>query len=330
MPVLTFIALAFGGAWLAMAPLWLTGFRRTAADTGMAPLTTACIAAMMAMPALAAVGTLLLSGRRTGLRRSLGLVLPRPVGRLWRTSLLALGVPAGLQIATLAIGTLAGTYHPDLAHFSGFRAHFAPHAAGHGVPLLAILGWAGGLALDLVIWLPMFFGEEIGWQGFLFPRLRPLGVLPACLLTGVVFALWHLPTLLIGGQYPGHSALASVGAMLVSTVLLVPILCWLRVTAGSVWGSVLAHAFVSSAGVELVWLFSDARHRIDPMTVGLNGWPGWIVLGATVAVLAATGQLGRLRGGVRTVRAAGPGSGPAPAAPSPASRPAAGRSGTAR
>lgn len=54
----------------------------------------------------------------------------------------------------------------------------------------------------MVLWLPMFFGEELGWQGYLLPRLAALGTL--------------------------H--------------------------------------------------------------VGLNGWPGWVVMGVFVAVLAGTRQ----------------------------------------
>jgi uncharacterized protein len=37
-------------------------------------------------------------------------------------------------------------------------------------------------------------GEEFGWRGFLLPRLMPrFSVLPACLLVGVIWALWHWP-----------------------------------------------------------------------------------------------------------------------------------------
>jgi membrane protease YdiL (CAAX protease family) len=38
------------------------------------------------------------------------------------------------------------------------------------------------------------FGEEFGWRGFLLPHLvRRLPVLPACLVVGVIEALWHWP-----------------------------------------------------------------------------------------------------------------------------------------
>jgi membrane protease YdiL (CAAX protease family) len=45
--------------------------------------------------------------------------------------------------------------------------------------------------------LPFFFGpfgEEFGWRGFLLPDLvRRVSALPACLIVGVIWALWHWP-----------------------------------------------------------------------------------------------------------------------------------------
>jgi membrane protease YdiL (CAAX protease family) len=45
--------------------------------------------------------------------------------------------------------------------------------------------------------LPFFFGpfaEELGWRGFLLPALtRRVSVLPACLIVGVIWAIWHWP-----------------------------------------------------------------------------------------------------------------------------------------
>jgi uncharacterized protein len=38
------------------------------------------------------------------------------------------------------------------------------------------------------------FGEEFGWRGFLLPRLvRRFSVVLACLIVGVIWAVWHWP-----------------------------------------------------------------------------------------------------------------------------------------
>lgn len=288
-PVLIFGALAYAGAWLAMLPLLLSGFHRTNADLGMGLLTQLCIAAMMLMPALAAVFVLVRFDKPANLRTAIGLT--RPTGRTVRVSLLALAIPIGIQLASLVVSALAGTYRFDLVNFSGFRSQYAADTLGQsGLPIGALLVTLGGLALSMLVWLPMFFGEELGWQGYLLPRLLPLGRVRALLITAVVVALWHLPTLVMGGQFPGHSLAESVGSMLVAVALLIPIFSWLRMRFGSVWPVVLAHTAVSQVNVALVWILGDASFRVDPMQVGLSGWPGWLVMGGFVAVLAATGQ----------------------------------------
>jgi membrane protease YdiL (CAAX protease family) len=61
------------------------------------------------------------------------------------------------------------------------------------------------VALPLVISLVLStitgaMGEELGWRGFLLPRLQQrLGALSSSLIVGVVWALWHLPLWFLPG-----------------------------------------------------------------------------------------------------------------------------------
>ncbi len=67
--------------------------------------------------------------------------------------------------------------------------------AGHGAPGLGSIS-----AIELVIFV-LVIGEEIGWRGFLLPRLRGSLSLPAAgIVSGVVWTLWHLPIYLQPGQ----------------------------------------------------------------------------------------------------------------------------------
>ncbi len=51
-----------------------------------------------------------------------------------------------------------------------------------------------GIPTFLVPFLFGPLGEEFGWRGFLLPRfVERFSVLPACLLVGVAWALWHWP-----------------------------------------------------------------------------------------------------------------------------------------
>lgn len=51
------------------------------------------------------------------------------------------------------------------------------------------------------------FGEELGWRGYLLPKLIPLGKLQAYLILGVIWGLWHAPLVLLGFNYPGYPLL---------------------------------------------------------------------------------------------------------------------------
>ncbi|WP_232666368.1 CPBP family intramembrane glutamic endopeptidase [Pseudonocardia sp. TRM90224] len=292
-----FTAIAYGGAWVAMLPLLLSGFERTGTGVGQTVLTQICIAVMMAVPAVTAIGMLKWVHRPRSVLAAVGLTPPRPWGRLAGRCAVAFAIPVGLQLVALLISAAAGTYQFDLVDFSGFRSQFAPETVGgSGLPVAAVLAFLGALVVGMIIWLPMFFGEELGWQGYLFPRLLPLGRWRALVLTSAVVALWHLPTLAMGGQYPGHTLLESAVYMLIGATLLVPILCWLRIRTGSVWPPVFAHLAVSHVNVRMVWSLADAGAgadagaQLDPLHVGLNGWPGWIAMGAFLLVLGATGQ----------------------------------------
>ncbi|MEU5300990.1 CPBP family intramembrane glutamic endopeptidase [Streptomyces noursei] len=272
-----YLVIANLGMWIAMSPLLLSGFRRGSAREETSTLAEVCIAAAMFAPALAAIFVTRLVEPGGRVRDALALQWPRPWGRGVRACLMGLAVPAGLTAAALAIGTAAGAYPLGELHWG------------------TLGGWAGGMLVQIVVSLPLFFGEELGWQGYLFPRLARVGggthLLRAYLLTGCAFALWHLPTLLMGGQYPGRPWYVSVPAMLVSCTLILPVFTWLRLRSGSVLPAVLAHAFVSSASVGMVREFADPTATLDPLHMGLTGWPGWIVSGALVTFLALTGRL---------------------------------------
>lgn len=64
----------------------------------------------------------------------------------------------------------------------------------HSTPLLTSILITAGLVFLL---LPMSFGEEYGWRGYLLPRLLPLGEMKGTVILGVIWAFWHLPVLSI-------------------------------------------------------------------------------------------------------------------------------------
>ncbi len=64
--------------------------------------------------------------------------------------------------------------------------------------IIAIFIFATMFVTPLFNMIPSL-GEEIGWRGFLLPALEPLGRVRASVISGMIWALWHTPMILILG-----------------------------------------------------------------------------------------------------------------------------------
>jgi len=105
--------------------------------------------------------------------------------------------------------------------------------------LYVLLAGSFGLARGLASAL----GEEIGWRGFLVPELfKKVGFTGTAVISGVVWSCWHYP-LLIWGDYnsgtPTWYGLTCFTAMVISLSFL---FAWMRLRSGSLWTGALLHA----------------------------------------------------------------------------------------
>lgn len=99
--------------------------------------------------------------------------------------------------------------------------------------------------LTLLLYLSIFFitalGEEIGWRGFLAPKLNELfGFKKTALFSGIIWALWHYPVI-----FSGYVSTLPLWYQFVSYTLLVLgvsfIFSYYRLRSKSVWPAVLLH-----------------------------------------------------------------------------------------
>lgn len=285
--VIVFILLSFSLAWVAAAPLWISG-------AGLEyPQAKLLIMGMMFTPAVAAFLVLRFVARPASIPRATGMTPLRPVWTLIRYCAVGFAVPPLVILVGVLVAGAAGAYEFDFTDFSGFRAMVAPlgltDAAGTGVPLGALGLFAamqlGGWALGL----PAMFGEEWGWRGYLLPALLRLGTWPALLIHGVVWGLWHAPVILLGYNF-GRTDLVGLGAMTAWCVLMGVFLGWLRLASGSLWPAVIAHGATNS-GSALFVVFSDADFglgTIDALPMAL-----WVSSGAVMLALIAVGSFVR-------------------------------------
>ena len=116
---------------------------------------------------------------------------------------------------------------------------------------------AGQVLLDLIISLVMgtllALGEEVGWRGYMLPRLRDIGLVHAMLIVGLLHGIWHLPVLLTTDYYHQSGNPWIVAPMFLITLMLAGVFYgFLRTWTGSVWPVAIAHAAANSA-----WDFSQ-------------------------------------------------------------------------
>lgn len=193
--------------------------------------------------------------RRLGITR-LGL-------RWWPVTLAA---TAGVSIAAAGMTVLLGYSHLAEPTPAAWRDLLTLCIAG---PILA-------------------FAEEIGWRGYLQPRVMPwLGEKWTYLAIGVVWVVWHLMYILLTPFYHADGDRGIVLALFSATVISFSFLFGqLRTLSGSVWPAVLGH-FAHNAA--FAWLASAIVLTDQPVLVNeyLAGDTGLFVLLGTVASVVA-------------------------------------------
>lgn len=119
---------------------------------------------------------------------------------------------------------------------------------GQEIPAIAlVLITAATVVAGLVVTMLATLGEEIGWRGWLWPALTPLGRVPAALVGGVIWSLWHLPVVLIGYNYPGAGRAAAVAMFLLPCIAMTLLFGALTDrAAGSPLPAALAHAGINT------------------------------------------------------------------------------------
>lgn len=268
-------------AWLVALPLW-NGAGLLSPWFGLTALV------MMMTPAVVAVVIVVFIERPRQKMVALGL---RPI-RPWRRTLgyASLGLTGMLVLCVVALGagTLIGVYPGDFTGLSELRANTAVGNGESVWPL--VLTQFGVIILASFVNLLPALGEEIGWRGWLLPKLLPSGIVPAVLLSGVLWGAWHAPLLLLGYNYPGTPGWMAVLLMIGMCTIMGSLLGWLRVRSGSVWPPALAHGGLNAAASGTLYLFAADGATVDTTQATILGWSGWIVPAVLLVALIASGS----------------------------------------
>jgi membrane protease YdiL (CAAX protease family) len=192
------------------------------------------------------------------------------------------GFAPGLRRAPWAYGLALALY--PLAIGLALALGAAAGAVG-GFPG-ALAGLPGAVLAALPAFLLTAVLEEIGWRGYLDPRLAALGLAAPWryLVVGLVWQLWHL------GYLHSHPELVHLPPglfwplMFAATVAMATIYAELRRLTGSLWPAVLAHGL----GNALAWpLIAPGTLRITAPLLFAPRPEGLVVLGV-LALVALT------------------------------------------
>lgn len=194
----------------------------------------------------------------------------------WQWFLVALLLLPALQF----ISTLAAPW------LTGAPADFSRPLVREVVPLSAPL---------LVLAVPWFIfealtnGEEMGWRGYVLPRLQARhSALAASLIVGVIWSVWHLPKFLGTGASSGRSFVWFTAAHLALAVLYT----WLyNNTRGSLLLVTLFHASGNTAGMFLPVSFAAPGGVAPNMLVVL-----YVIAAVGVTFIAGAARLSRTEG----------------------------------
>jgi membrane protease YdiL (CAAX protease family) len=173
------------------------------------------IAAVMWVPAIATVITVKFITRE-------GFAITRLHFGSWKPYL-ASGLIVPLCFAVIyGISWMLKLGHPDWHMKYFFEVMMPPEASGTFSSMPSPLLILPAIFIGSVLLVPFFnailgLGEELGWRGYLLPKLLPLGKTKAYIIIGVVWGLWHLPLILIGFTYPGQPLLGVLLFILLTT-----------------------------------------------------------------------------------------------------------------
>jgi uncharacterized protein len=226
-PLTSFFTLALGVTWLAFIPYYQS---------------TDSIPWFTFGPTVAGFTMAAVTGGFKKVKSLVAATFRWKVNPIWYVA--AIGVPFATQLVSILLNPLFGSAAP---------------AWGNIPPLMEILPM---VALFAVFSGPL--GEEIGWRGFALPKLlETRSALAASLIVGSVWAVWHLPLILVG-DFTAYGAFMPVIAAFAFT--------WISQNAkGSVLLAILMHASYQNSVRYLGKVFTDGDH-VQQQWLGVGIW----------------------------------------------------------
>jgi membrane protease YdiL (CAAX protease family) len=143
--------------------------------------------------------------------------------------------------------------------------------------VLLLLVGIQSIILGPLLGLPVAFGEEYGWRGYLQGELIKTGKVRGILLLGIIWGLWHAPLIVMGHNYPGYPVLGPI-LMTLYTIGLAFVLGFAVLRSGSVWLAAFLHALNNQVVAFLMIMIYTPDDPVLSFGIGAYGLIIWALL----------------------------------------------------
>jgi membrane protease YdiL (CAAX protease family) len=257
-----YLAIVFALSYALQGVVWLRGGVESPAFERLAPV-------VMFVPGVTAL--FLLAREKGGWR-----AIPWRLGRWWYLVVAAL-IPAAMALALVALLSRLGLAESPHVAWTGqgvqvLRGSFVLGKGDQALSFFLVNVLASALVLGAVNGL-VTVGEEIGWRGYLQPRLLARLRFPlAIALVGLIWAHWHTPVILMGYNYPESPVLGALLLWPATCVCWSFVAAWLTLNSGSLWPAVVLHGSVNAFLGGLVDGMSYRGPRLPADGIVLLAW----------------------------------------------------------
>jgi membrane protease YdiL (CAAX protease family) len=278
--LIIFVILTMVMAWIVFVQIPLNGLQYTSR------LSIVILAAAMFVPALCNILTRLIT--KEGFKNMY--LRPHFKGHMKYYLLIYFG-PTALLFLSGAFYFLIfpGSFDPELTVLKNL-------AATTGKPELTATTLLLVQALQVVVIGPIIniiptLGEELGWRGYLLPKLRGFFSDRAALfITGMIWGIWHWPVIVMGHNYgTGYVGYPWLGilAMIVFCVVLGIIEGYVAIKLASVIPAAMIHSVLNAGGGLPIYLAKSGYNTLlGPAVTGLIGGLPFIVLAVVLFIKA--------------------------------------------
>ena len=218
----------------------------------------------------------------------------------FKNSMLRLDLRGNVRYYLVAcLGPMAFTLLGAMAYYICFPSDFS-FAEFNGMN--AVKATMLAMAIVLMLLSPFLnlipaFGEEWGWRGYLLPKMAErMKFLPAALLTGLIWGVWHAPIIVTGHNYGvGYWGYPWFGivAMCIFCIVVGVFLSYIALRTNSCWPAALAHGAINGTAV-LGMLFYNCLEDLEnpnlelvnsfigPLPVGIIGGSAYIAVAVLI------------------------------------------------